>query len=156
MTGRGSDRDADPAARLSRRQLLAVALVPALPAQATPESLLAAIQAFTGGAPLHGGRVQLEVAPLVENGNTVPVSLSVASPMTEADHVTALALFTQRNPQPEVAVFQLSPRNGRARVDTRIRLATSQQLVAVARLSDGSFWQQRVDVVVTLAACVEG
>lgn len=76
--------------------------------------------------------------------------------MTAADHVRAIALFTPRNPQPDVAVFHFTPRSGRARVATRMRLATSQTLVAVARLSDGSCWQSTVDVVVTLAACVEG
>lgn len=144
----------------SRRQvisrLLAVALLPALPAAATPESLAAAIQAFTGGAPVRNGRITIEIAELVENGNAVPLSLTVQSPMTAADHVTSLAVFTERNPHPEVAVFHFSPRSGRAKVDTRIRLATSQPLVAVAKMSDGSFWRHQVDVVVTLAACLEG
>ena len=141
---------------LSRRQCLAVALLPALPAAATPESLAAAIQAFTGGAPVRSGRITIEIAELVENGNAVPVSLAVQSPMTAADHVQSLALFTERNPQPEVAVFHFSPRSGRARVDTRIRLATSQPLVAVAKMNDGSLWRHHVDVIVTLAACLEG
>ena len=141
---------------LSRRQCLAVALLPALPAAATPESLAAAIQAFTGGAPVRSGRITIEIAELVENGNAVPVSVQVQSPMTAADHAQSLALFTERNPQPEVAVFHFSHRSGRARVDTRIRLATSQPLVAVAKMSDGSLWRHQVDVIVTLAACIEG
>lgn len=143
---------------LLRRRLLALALLPAVPGAvlATPEALAAAVQAFTGGAPLRSGRITIEIAELVENGNAVPVSLSVQSPMTPADHVQSLALFTERNPQPEVAVFHFSPRSGRARVDTRIRLATSQPLVAVAKMSDGSFWRHQVDVIVTLAACIEG
>ena len=107
-------------------------------------------------APLREGRVLLEIAELVENGNAVPVTVSVASPMTVADHVVALALFNERNPQRDVARFRLSARAGRAEVSTRIRLATSQRLVALARMSDGSVWQQSVDVVVTLAACIEG
>jgi sulfur-oxidizing protein SoxY len=139
----------------SRRQLLAVALLPALPAAATPEALEAAIRAHTGGATLRSGRITIEIAELVENGNAVPLSVSVQSPMTAADHVRSLAVFTERNPQPEVAVFHLSPRSGRARVDTRIRLATSQPLVAVATMSDGSVWRHQVDVIVTLAACIE-
>jgi len=100
------------------------------------------------------GRVKLELSPLVENGNTVPVTVSV--PGFDAAAVRRLALFTERNPQPEVAVFELSRLSGRAQVATRMRLATSQTIVAMAQLSDGSYWQQRVDVVVTLAACVEG
>lgn len=125
------------------------------PAGATPAALQAALAAFTGGRPVNDGRVTLEIAPLVENGNAVPVTLRVASPMMADDHVKRLALFTERNPSPEVAVFHLSPRNPRAVVSTRIRLATSQQVVALAEMSDGSLWRQAVDVVVTLAACIE-
>ena len=143
---------------LSRRQWLGVMLLPALPAAATPESLAAAIQAHlgVGAGPVRDGRISIEIAELVENGNAVPVSVQVQSPMTAADHAQSLALFTERNPQPEVAVFHFSHRSGRARVDTRIRLATSQPLVAVAKMSDGSLWRHQVDVIVTLAACIEG
>ena len=125
-------------------------------ATATPDSLHAAVAAFTGGAPVRLGRVTLDIAPLVENGNAVPVGISVTSPMTLTEHVRRIALFTSRNPHPEVAVMHLGPRAGRAVVATRMRLATSQQVLAVAELSDGSFWRQDVDVIVTLAACVEG
>lgn len=128
----------------------------ALPALATPEALQAAISTFTAGRAPRDGRVTLEISPLVENGNAVPVSVSVQSPMTAAEHVQRIALFTQNNPQPEVAVFQLGPHNGRAQVSTRMRLATSQPIFALAQMNDGSIWQQRVDVIVTLAACVEG
>jgi len=142
-----------------RRAVLAVSVLPLWPAasaRATPAALEAAMQAFTGGAPVRDGRVAIEIAELIENGNTVPVTVTVDSPMTAADHVQRLALFTERNPQPEVAVFHLSPAAGRARVGTRMRLATSQRVVALARASDGSCWRHQVEVVVTLAACVEG
>jgi sulfur-oxidizing protein SoxY len=115
----------------------------------------AAIRAWTGGAPLRDGKVSIDIAELIDNGNAVPVTLSVASPMTAAEHVTGLALFAERNPLPEVVAFQLGPRAGRAEVATRIRLATSQQLVAIARLNDGTCWQHSVKVIVTLAACLE-
>lgn len=115
----------------------------------------AAVQRFTGGAPLREGRVRLTIPQLVENGNAVPVSLAVPE-LPPGTAVRRLALFTQRNPQPEVAVFALGPGAGRAEVHTRIRLATSQGLLALAELDDGSCWQQPVDVVVTMAACVEG
>jgi sulfur-oxidizing protein SoxY len=75
--------------------------------------------------------------------------------MSEADHVKAIAIFNESNPQRDVANFYLGPRAGRATVATRIRLATSQNLVAVAKMNDGSCWSQTVDVLVTLAACVE-
>ena len=140
---------------LNRRRCLAVALLPALPAAATPESLSAAIRAFAGDGPLRSGRITIEIAELVENGNTVPLSLSVQSPMSATDHVQSLAVFTERNPQPEVAVFHFSHRSGRARVDTRIRLATSQPLVAVAKMNDGSVWQQAASRAVTVHPCVD-
>ena len=137
----------------------AALLLRARPAEASaaadPPDLRAAMARFIGGATLREGRITIELPELVENGNAVPVTVQVDSPMTERDHVTALALFSSRNPAPEVAEFQFGPRVGRARVATRIRLATSQQVVALARMSDGSVWTRRVDVLVTLAACVE-
>lgn len=124
------------------------------PALARP-SLDEAVAAFTGGVPVRPGRVTLAVPPLVENGNAVGVTVSVDSPMTAEDHVRRIALFNEKNPQADVAIFHLGPRSGRARVATRIRLATSQTLVAVAELSGGSFWSSRANVIVTLAACIE-
>ena len=146
---------------LTRRRLLAggAALgmaILARPAGAAPDQLSAAIQEWTGGAMPAPGRVKFDIATLVDNGNAVPVTVSVDSPMTAADHVTAIAIFNERNPQRDVARFTLGPRAGRASVSTRIRLATSQKLTAVARMSDGSTWSHTVDVVVTLAACIEG
>ena len=124
-------------------------------AGATDAALDEAIRALVGEAAVNRGRVKLELPPIVENGNTVPLGVSVDSPMTEADHVTAIHLFNQKNPQPDIAAFHLGPRAGRAAVSTRIRLADSQRLVAVATLSDGSFWSDSADVIVTLAACTE-
>jgi sulfur-oxidizing protein SoxY len=149
----------------TRRQFLAVAggiaivtVVPILgpeAAQATPEMLASAIRDVVGGAVVHTGKVKLEVPPLVENGNTVPITISVASPMTEADHVTSIHIFNEKNPQPNVGNFYLGVRAGRAQISTRIRLANSQKIVAIAKLSDGSFWSTSADVVVTLAACTD-
>ena len=145
---------------MKRRDLLGAAIglagiVQARPASATAAELAAAIATFAAGAPVRAGRVEFEIAPLVENGNTVPIKVRVQSPMSEADHVKAIAIFNESNPQRDVANFFLGPRAGRATVSTRIRLATSQQLVAVAKMNDGSCWSQTVDVLVTLAACVE-
>ena len=89
------------------------------PAAATPETLRAAVAAFTGGAPVRDGRVLLDIAPLVENGNTVPMTVTVDSPMSAADHVVSVAVFNERNPQREVANFFLGPRAGRAVISSR-------------------------------------
>ncbi len=149
-----------PASHPSRRQWLncglgMVAWVVVRPAGATPDELAAAIRSFAGAATVREGRVLLDIAPLVENGNTVPITVSVASPMTAAEHVQSMAVFNELNPGRDVAIFTLGPRAGRASVSTRIRLATSQKLVALARFNDGSVWSHSVDVIVTLAACIE-
>ncbi|MTV39957.1 SoxY-related AACIE arm protein [Duganella radicis] len=140
---------------MKRRDLIAAGTLLALvrPTSATPADMAAAINTFTGGAKPHTGKVQFDIAQLIDNGNAVPVTIAVDSP---AEQVRAIAIFTERNPQTEVAVFTLSPRSGKAEVSTRIRLATSQRLMAVARMSDGSYWAHGVDVIVALAACIEG
>jgi sulfur-oxidizing protein SoxY len=144
--------------RPNRREALAGALgIALLPAAHAAEPALAdAIRAWAGSAVPRDGRVAIDISPLVDNGNAVPVTVRVQSPMTETDHVREIVLFNERNPQRDVIRARLGPWNGRAEVATRIRLATSQQLVALARMADGSVWQQRVDVLVTLAACIEG
>ena len=143
-----------------RRQILllpgaGLLVLAARPARATPAAMEQAIREFAGEAEVRSGRVTLDLPPLVENGNAVPLTVKVESPMTEADHVKAIAVFNEKNPQPRVAVFRLGPRAGRATVSTRIRLADSQKVTAVAQFSDGSFWSDSADVIVTLAACVE-
>jgi len=146
---------------LSRRHILAGAAGMGLsivlrPAAAQTNELAAAVAAYTQGAPVRTGKVKLDVAELVDNGNVVPIMVTVESPMTAADHVKAIAVFNEKNPQRDVARFALGPRAGKASVTTRIRLATSQQLVAIAQMSDGSYWSHTVNVIVTLAACIEG
>ena len=126
------------------------------PVAAASDDLAAAVAAYTGGAPVQRGKVRLDIPELVDNGNVVPLTVTVDSAMTAGGHVRAIAVFNEKNPQREVAKFTLGPRAGKASVSTRIRLATSQQLVAVAQLSDGSFWSHTVNVIVTLAACIEG
>ena len=140
---------------MKRRELLVAGTLLALvrPASATPAEMAAAINTFTGGAKPQPGKVKFDIAQLIDNGNAVPVTISVDSAV---ENVRAIAIFTERNPQTEVAVFTLGPRAGKAAVSTRIRLATSQRLMAVARMSDGSYWSHGVDVIVALAACIEG
>ncbi len=110
---------------------------------------------MTAVANVQTGKVKIDVPPLVENGNTVPLTVTVTSPMTETDYVKSIHVFNEKNPQPNVGNFYLGPRAGRAQISTRIRLADTQKIVAIARLSDGSFWSVSADVVVTLAACTE-
>jgi len=114
-----------------------------------------AVRKVVGSSRVSKGRVKLELPPLSENGNTVPLTVSVESPMTPADHVRAIHVFTELNPQPDVVSFRFGPRAGLARVSTRIRLANTQTVTAIGELSDGSFWSASAAVVVTLAACLE-
>jgi sulfur-oxidizing protein SoxY len=125
------------------------------PATATPAMMADAIRGVVGEAPVNKGKVKLDLPPLVENGNSVPCTVSVQSPMTAADYVKAIHVFNEKNPQPYVIGVKLGPRAGRAGFSTRIRLADSQTVTAIAELSDGSFWSDQIDVIVTLAACVE-
>jgi sulfur-oxidizing protein SoxY len=124
-------------------------------AQATPATMAAAIRKVVGEASVKPGKVKLDLPPLVENGNTVPFSVLVDSPMTPSDYVKAIHVFNEKNPQSNVISVRLGPRAGRASFTSRMRLADSEKVVAVAELSDGSFWSDSVDVVVTIAACVE-
>jgi sulfur-oxidizing protein SoxY len=148
----------------SRRELLTNAaafaggllLVSVRPANATPAAMQAAIRNVLGDVEIGKGKVSLDIAPLVENGNAVPMVVAVESPMTAANHVKAIHVFNERNPQPNVISIHLGPRAGKASISTRIRLADSQRVVAIAQMSDGSAWSDEVNVIVTLAACVEG
>ena len=149
----------------SRRRFLGLAgstavlgtipIVTVRPIEATPAMLATAIRNVVGEAVVRTGKVKLDVPPLVENGNTVPMTVSVQNPMTATDYVKSIHVFNEKNPQPNVGNFYLGPHAGRAQVSTRIRLADSQKVVAIARLSDDSFWSASVDIVVTLAACTE-
>lgn len=151
-----------PTVRLTRRQfvaatILGLTLPPTLrhAAEASPEDAAAAMKAILGDAPLRVGKVTLDIPPIAENGNSVPLTVSVDSPMTLAEHVRSIHIFSEENPLPNVAHFTLGPRAGKAQVTTRIRLFKSQKIVAVTALSDGSFWSGSAEVVITLAACIE-
>jgi sulfur-oxidizing protein SoxY len=99
--------------------------------------------------------VKLELPVLADNGNSVPLKVTVESPMTEADHVRAIHLLSDRNPERNMARFQLGPRSGRAEIVTRVRLAGSQRVIALAELSDGSYWMDAAEIIVTLSACID-
>ena len=140
-----------------RRALRAISagacLLVVRPAAATPEDLAAALRETFGDRPMTPGRIKLDIPRLAENGNLVPVVISVDSPMSEEDYVASLHLFAERNPLPRILDVELGPLNGRARVTTRIRLAVSQQVRAVAVMSDGTLWSAAADVEVTVGGC---
>jgi sulfur-oxidizing protein SoxY len=148
--------------RISRRGAIAgaasFALAPmtAIPASATPETMAAAVSDAVGDGKITPGRVRIEAPRLAENGNSVQIIVSVDSPMTAADHVKTITVFSEQNPIPTVIRFRLGPRAGRAKVATSIRLAATQRVLAVAAMSDGSHWSGEAQVIVTLAACLDG
>ncbi len=129
--------------------------LPASESLATPATMQAAIKKVVGEAPLRKGRITLDIPPLVENGNTVSMEVAVESPMSAADHVRAIHVFNEKNPLPNVISVRLTPRAGKAKIAARLRLADSQKVVAIAEMSDGTFWSDDVDVIVTIAACLE-
>jgi sulfur-oxidizing protein SoxY len=124
-------------------------------AQATPDAMRSAVRQFVGSAQVRKGRVELDVPPLVENGNTVSLVVSVDSPMTPTDYVKSIRVFNEKNPQPNVINVHLGPRAGKAKIATRFRLADTQTITAIAELSDGTFWSASAEMIVTMAACVE-
>jgi len=150
----------------TRRQFLIVSAALAAPAAARAQldpnlaanrkaAFQAALKRIVGDTKVARGRVKLTLPPLIDNGNSVPLSVSVESPMTEADHVKAIHVLTEKNPLPDVITFALGPRAGRASFATRVRLADTQTVTAIAQMSDGSFWSDGAEVVVTLSACLE-
>ncbi len=112
-----------------------------------------AVKKVTGGKEAREGRVTLRLPPIAENGNTVPLTVTVDSPMTAADHVKAVTIIADKNPTPDVGTFHFTPACGRAQADTRMRLGTTQDVIAVAEMSDGSFWTTRAEVKVTIGGC---
>jgi sulfur-oxidizing protein SoxY len=152
--------------RASRRKFLAaaggLAIATALPAPARAQmtrmplnNMPQVVARVVGTAKVNPGKVKITLPPLVENGHLVPLTVNVESPMTDADYVKAIHVFTDKNPLPEVISFYLGPKAGRASFSTRVRLADSENVVAIAQMSDGSFWSENVYVVVTTAACLE-
>jgi sulfur-oxidizing protein SoxY len=148
---------------LSRRQALmggasavlvlgGVGLVPGR-ARAETNEYRDAIMAFTGGVEPETGRVHLDLPEIAENGNTVPMNVSVDSPMTAEDHCQAVLIVADGNPRPGVATFHFSPMSGRAEANTRIRLASTQNVIAVAQMSDGSYFMDTREVKVTIGGC---
>jgi len=147
---------------LHRRRFLvslaAIGLLPRAgvrPAAAAENDLAPIIAKITGGKALQPGRVKVDTPLLADNGHSVAVRLIVESPMTAADHVSAITLLSDRNPRPVIATYHLGPRAGHAQIATRVRLNGTQRIWAIARMSDGSCWSGHADVVVTESACLD-
>jgi sulfur-oxidizing protein SoxY len=122
---------------------------------AKPEDAHAAIKTITGGAAIKEGRVKLIIPPLVENGNLVVLTVTVESPMTANNYVKSIHIVAEGNPVPNIFTAYLTPRSGKANLTTRVRLADSQLVWAIAQMNDGSFWQGSAETLVTLSACTE-
>jgi len=135
--------------------LAAVPLMPFRAARAQADPFAALLKQVTGGATVRPGRVKVDTARLADNGHSVPLTVSVESPMTAADHVRSITLLSERNPRPLMATFYLGPQAGRAAVATRVRLNGTQRVLAVVQFSDGSFGSGTAEVEVTESACLD-
>jgi sulfur-oxidizing protein SoxY len=124
-------------------------------ARAQSDPFAPLVRQVTGGAPVRPGRVTVDTPRLADNGHSVPLRVSVESPMTATDYVRSITLLSERNPRPIMATFYLCPKAGRAEVVTRVRLNSTQRLLAVAQLSDGSYWSGNAEVEVTESACLD-
>lgn len=120
---------------------------------AGPEEVASAIKEFAGGAEVGSGKLTLVAPEIAENGNSVPIAVSVESPMTEDDYVESVVIYAEGNPRPEVITFNFSPISGEASASTRMRLAKTQNVVAVARMNDGSVVSDTRNVKVTIGGC---
>ena len=145
----------------SRREVLALGAGTATlallgeiaPAAATPQEAADLIAKFTGGKTAEKGRIAIDLPEIAENGNTVPLTVTVESPMTADDHVSEIIVVAEGNPRPGLATFHLTPLSGRAEAATRIRLAATQNIVVVAKTSKGQFYTQQKPVKVTIGGC---
>lgn len=146
---------------LNRRQTLALgvgaATAAVLGASAQPAAAAnnydEVIKKFTGGKTPTVGKVRIDAPEIAENGNTVPMTISVESPMTPASYVTDVLVVADENPRAGVVTFHFTPESGVAEANTRIRLASTQHLHAIARMNDGSFFMAKKEVKVTIGGC---
>ena len=122
-------------------------------ALAKPEDVTAEIKKLFGDKPLTPGRIKLDLPTIAENGLVVPLNFKVDSPMTEQDHVKTVHFWADGNPNPQIASFSFTPMMPRAEAQIRIRLAQTQNIVAVAEMSDGKLFTARQEVKVTIGGC---
>ena len=132
---------------------LAVCTLVPFAAEATPASTMAAIEKVIGSKKPKEGRVKIDLLDIAENGSTVPMTVSVESPMNKNDYVKAMHFFADGNPLPDIATFNLGPHNGKAQISVRIRLAKTQHIVAVAEMNNGDTYIARRKIKVTIGGC---
>jgi sulfur-oxidizing protein SoxY len=145
---------------MKRRRFIALAAggvaAASLPVRAQEvQDIRPLVDAITKGAVPEEGGIEIALPPIAENGHSVPFTVRVPSPMSEADHVREIHVLAERNPRPAVATFHLGPWSGRAEVSTRVRLAGTQKVTVVAALSGGRYRIARKEVVVESAACLD-
>ncbi len=144
---------------LSRRGALALGVAGAAAigwgsrAHAAAKEAADEIAKFTGGKTAEAGKVSIELPEIAENGNTVPLAISVDAPMTADSYVSEILVVSEGNPNPGVVKFHFSPMSGKAAASTRIRLATTQNIVVVAKTSGGQFFTGKKLVKVTIGGC---
>ena len=147
--------------RLRRRLLAgagALAVAPWLPVRAADPELpgLPALSAFLAGRVPRRGRLHLELPQLADNGQVVPMRVVMDGPFAPGPRVTSIHLYSETNPVPEMAAFEFPVPVERVEVESRVRLATSQRVVAVALMSDGALHVAVAEVIVTIAGCMDG
>lgn len=147
----------EPANLLTRRSVLAGLgagfMLVSMPVRADDASVAEAIEAAFGDAPRTDGRIAMTLPPVAESGNTVPLTVSIESPMTEADSVKRVMIFANRNPRPLIATMAFGPKAAKAEFSTNIRLSGTQDVIAIAEMTDGTIYQAQVRVMVTVGAC---
>ncbi len=122
-------------------------------AMAKPSDVEAELAKLFGTTKMAEGRIKLDLPAIAENGLVVPLTIDVESAMTELDHVKAVHVFADGNPQPGVISFFFTPACGKASASTRIRLAQTQNIIAVAQMGDGRIFATRQEVKVTIGGC---
>jgi len=123
------------------------------PLFATPAEADAEIAKFTGGKAAEKGKISIDLPEIAENGNTVPLQVTVESPMTDKDYISDILVVADGNPRPGIATFHLTPLSGKATAATRIRLQTTEYIIVVAKTNDGKFFTDRKQVKVTIGGC---
>jgi sulfur-oxidizing protein SoxY len=145
---------------MKRRRFIEISLL-ALPLSARAQrnahvsTIDPLVRSFTNGVDVLPGKVKLVLPKVADNGHSVPVTVKVDSPMTRESHVKSIHLISEKNPVRDMASFYFGPQLARAEFTSRLRLNGSQRVVAIAGLSDGTFWSDMVQIEVREAACLE-